>query len=51
MKPQRILASGALVAASSSAFAAGGDLGQAVKQATNWTAICMFIALHHQVGS
>ena len=26
------------------AHAAGGDLGQAEKQATNWTAIAMFIA-------
>lgn len=25
------------------AFAAGGDLGQAVKQPTNWTAIAMFV--------
>lgn len=44
MKPQRIVTAGALFAASASSFAAGGDLGQAVKQATNWTAICMFIA-------
>ncbi len=28
---------------SASVFAAGGDLGQAVKQATNWTAIGMFV--------
>ena len=28
---------------SASAFAAGGDLGQAVKQPTNWTAIGMFV--------
>ncbi|HEX5342370.1 MAG TPA: cation acetate symporter [Duganella sp.] len=31
-----------MLAASSTAFAAGGDLGQAVKQPTNWTAITMF---------
>jgi cation/acetate symporter len=33
-----------LLAASGAAFAAGGDLGQAVKQPTNWTAIIMFAA-------
>ena len=32
----------ALLAASSGAFAAGADLGQAVQQPTNWTAIGMF---------
>jgi cation/acetate symporter len=32
----------ALLAASTGAYAAGADLGQAVKQATNWTAIGMF---------
>jgi cation/acetate symporter len=38
------------------ALAAGADLGQAEKQATNWTAIGMFgvfvllHAVHHQVG-
>ncbi len=31
-----------LLAVSAGAFAAGADLGQAVKQATNWTAISMF---------
>jgi len=31
-----------MLAASGAAFAAGGDLGQAVKQPTNWTAIVMF---------
>lgn len=33
-----------LLALSGKAFAAGGDLGQAVKQPTNWTAIAMFLA-------
>lgn len=33
-----------LLAASSGAFAAGADLGQAVQQPTNWTAISMFAA-------
>ena len=33
-----------LLALSGRAFAAGGDLGQAVKQPTNWTAIAMFLA-------
>ena len=32
----------AILAASGATFAAGGDLGQAVKQPTNWTAIAMF---------
>ena len=37
------LAGGLLLASlSAAAFAAGGDLGQAEKQATNWTAIIMF---------
>jgi hypothetical protein len=46
----------ALALLSSVALAAGGDLGQAEKQATNWTAILMFAAfvarhpVHHQVG-
>ncbi|CAH2892794.1 MAG: Acetate permease ActP (cation/acetate symporter) [uncultured Paraburkholderia sp.] len=44
MNTRRFIAGGALFAAASSCFAAGADLGQAVKQATNWTAICMFIA-------
>ncbi|SDP23654.1 cation/acetate symporter [Ralstonia sp. 25mfcol4.1] len=34
---------GAALLLSANAFAAGGDLGQAVKQATNWTAIGMFV--------
>ncbi len=34
----------ALLAASAGAYAAGADLGQATKQATNWTAIGMFAA-------
>ena len=34
----------ALFAASAGAYAAGADLGQATKQATNWTAIGMFAA-------
>ena len=36
--------SGSLLLVSGSVFAAGGDLGQAVKQQTNWTAIGMFVA-------
>ncbi|MDR5808989.1 cation acetate symporter [Caballeronia sp. LZ019] len=44
MKARQLLAASALAGASASSFAAGGDLGQAVKQATNWTAISMFIA-------
>jgi hypothetical protein len=37
-------------------YAAGGDVGQAAKQETNWTAISMFgpvrgrHAVHHQMG-
>ncbi len=38
----RILSVTALLGASAAAFAAGADLGQAEKQATNWTAIGMF---------
>ncbi len=34
----------ALLAITGVAFAAGGDLGQTVKQETNWTAILMFVA-------
>ncbi|MCE9658771.1 MAG: cation acetate symporter [Burkholderiales bacterium] len=34
----------AMLAAAGAAFAAGADLGQAEKQATNWTAISMFAA-------
>jgi cation/acetate symporter len=36
------LVAAALVAAAAGAYAAGADLGQATKQATNWTAIGMF---------
>lgn len=39
---KRILAAVALLAAAGAAYAAGADLGQAEKQATNWTAISMF---------
>jgi cation/acetate symporter len=38
----QILALLGLLAASAGAYAAGADLGQAEKQATNWTAIAMF---------
>jgi cation/acetate symporter len=34
----------ALLAGSGAAWAAGGDIGQTVRQPTNWTAICMFAA-------
>ncbi|HMM86942.1 cation acetate symporter [Azohydromonas sp.] len=39
---RRTLIAAALVAACAGALAAGADLGQAQKQATNWTAISMF---------
>ena len=39
---KRILGAIALFAAAGAAYAAGADLGQAEKQATNWTAISMF---------
>ena len=39
----KILAGAALAGAASLALAAGADLGQAEKQATNWTAIGMFV--------
>ncbi len=39
---QQILGALALAAVAGTAFAAGADLGQAEKQATNWTAIAMF---------
>jgi cation/acetate symporter len=39
---KRIFAALALFAAAGAAYAAGADLGQAEKQATNWTAISMF---------
>ena len=41
---KKILAALALFAAAGAAVAAGADLGQAVKQPTNWTAISMFAA-------
>ena len=44
MKPSTRTTFAALLAllASGAAFAAGGDVGEAAKQATNWTAIIMF---------
>ena len=39
---RRLLTLGALFGVSAAVWAAGGDLGQAEKQATNWTAISMF---------
>jgi len=39
----KILGALALLAAASGAFAAGADLGQTTQQATNWTAIGMFV--------
>jgi cation/acetate symporter len=44
MKPHHTIAAGAALLLSTAALAAGGDLGQAVKQPTNWTAIGMFVA-------
>ena len=41
-KMNRVWAALGLFAAAGAAFAAGADLGQAEKQATNWTAIAMF---------
>jgi cation/acetate symporter len=41
---KNVLALFALLAVSAGAYAAGADLGQAQKQATNWTAIGMFAA-------
>ena len=41
-KLNQLLAFGLLAAAAGGAIAAGADLGQAQKQATNWTAIIMF---------
>jgi len=41
-KWNRVFAALALFAAAGAAYAAGADLGQADKQATNWTAISMF---------
>ncbi len=42
MNIKHILAAAAALAVAGGAFAAGADLGQAQKQATNWTAIFMF---------
>lgn len=42
MNRKHIVSALALVSFASVALAAGGDLGQAVKQPTNWTAIAMF---------
>jgi len=39
---RRVITLAALFAVSAAAYAAGADLGQAVKQVTNWTAISMF---------
>jgi cation/acetate symporter len=39
---KQILVAAGILAAAGTAFAAGADLGQAQKQATNWTAIVMF---------
>lgn len=41
---QRALAATLALTAAGSALAAGGDIGDAAKQATNWTAIIMFVA-------
>lgn len=43
MKALHHVIAGALLTLSAGAMAAGGDLGQAVKQPTNWTAIGMFV--------
>ena len=42
MRTTKLFIGAALALLASSALAAGADLGQAVKQATNWTAISMF---------
>ena len=42
MKKTSLLVGGLLALLAGSAFAAGGDVGQAAKQDTNWTAIIMF---------
>jgi cation/acetate symporter len=44
MNIKHILAAAAALAVAGGAIAAGADLGQAQKQATNWTAIAMFAA-------
>ena len=41
---QRALAAALAVTASGTALAAGGDIGDTAKQATNWTAIILFVA-------
>ena len=38
------LAGAAALAATAPVLAAGGDVGNAAKQATNWTAITLFVA-------
>jgi cation/acetate symporter len=43
-RTKQLLGAAALLAIAGGAYAAGGDLGQAEKQATNWTAIIMFAA-------
>ncbi|WP_343657077.1 cation acetate symporter [Paraburkholderia caribensis] len=43
MNARRLLALAALSVVSLRGFAAGADMGQTVKQATNWTAITMFV--------
>ena len=43
MKTHHVIAAGGALLLSTAALAAGGDLGQAVKQPTNWTAIGMFV--------
>lgn len=40
----KILGALGALALAAGAYAAGGDVGQAVKQETNWTAISMFTA-------
>ncbi|MDQ5878878.1 MAG: cation/acetate symporter, partial [Pseudomonadota bacterium] len=42
MNIKHIIAAVAALAVAGGAIAAGADLGQATKQATNWTAIVMF---------
>jgi len=43
MKAHHAIVAGGALLLSTAALAAGGDLGQAVKQPTNWTAIGMFV--------
>ena len=42
MNSKHLLAAVAALTAAGGAIAAGADLGQTAKQATNWTAIAMF---------